>query len=72
MLSGRISLELIAKAARARLEVIAGISAPTSLAIDVAECRNITLCGFVRESRLTVYTHPERIAQLQDTPRKDS
>ena len=61
MLSGRISLELVAKAARAGIEIIAAVSAPSSLAIQAAERCNITLCGFVRDRRATVYTHPQRI-----------
>ena len=61
MLSGRISLEMLAKAAQAGLELVAGVSAPTSLAIDVAQRLGITLCGFVRDDRATVYTRPHRI-----------
>ncbi len=61
MLSGRISLEMLAKSARAGLELVAAVSAPSSLAIEVAEKCNITLCGFVRDVRATVYTHPHRI-----------
>lgn len=61
VLSGRLSLELVAKAARAGLEILAAVSAPSSLAIDVAQQCNITLCGFVRGERATVYTHPRRI-----------
>jgi FdhD protein len=64
-LSGRISLELIAKAARAGLEILAAVSAPSSLAIQAAESCNITLCGFVRAERATVYTHPRRIVGLE-------
>jgi FdhD protein len=60
-LSGRVSLEMIGKCARAGLEVVTAISAPTSLAIDVAERCNITLCAFVRETRATVLTHPRRV-----------
>lgn len=60
LLSGRVSLELVAKAARAGVELISAISAPTSLAIDTAERCGITLCGFVRQGRVTVYTHPQR------------
>lgn len=65
VLSGRVSLELVAKALRAGLEVIAAVSAPSSLAIDAAERCNITLCGFVRGERATVYTHPRRIMGLE-------
>jgi FdhD protein len=61
VLSGRVSVELVAKAARAGLELIAAISAPSSLAIQVAERCHVTLCGFVREKRATVYARPHRI-----------
>lgn len=61
MLSGRASFELVAKAASAGLEVLGAVSAPSSLAIEVAEKCNITLCAFVRPGRATVYTHPRRI-----------
>jgi FdhD protein len=61
VLSGRVSVELVAKAARAGLELIAAVSAPSSLAIQVAERCQVTLCGFVREKRATVYTRPQRI-----------
>ena len=61
MLSGRVSYEMVGKAARAGLEVMAAVSAPFSLAIDTAEQRNVTICGFVRDDRATVYTHPKRI-----------
>jgi FdhD protein len=61
VLSGRVSMELVAKAVRAGLEVILAVSAPSSLAIQAADRCNITLCGFVRAQRATVYTHPRRI-----------
>lgn len=61
MLSGRVSLEMVSKCARAGIELIAAISAPTSLALAVAEQCNITLCAFVRDTRATVFTHPRRI-----------
>lgn len=63
VLSSRLSFEMVAKAARAGFEVVAAVSAPTSLAIDVAERLGITLCGFVRGDRATVYTHPRRIRE---------
>ena len=65
VLSGRVSLELVTKAARAGIELIAAVSAPSSLAIQVAQSCNITLCGFVRADRATVYTHPHRIEGLE-------
>ncbi len=61
VLSGRVSFEMAAKAARAGLEIITAVSAPTSLAVEAAQKCGITLCGFARRNRLTVYTHPERI-----------
>jgi FdhD protein len=68
MLSSRISLEMLAKSAQAGLEIVAGFSAPTSLAIEVAERCGITLCGFVRDDRATVYTHPHRLQGLGQLP----
>jgi FdhD protein len=59
-----MSLEMITKAARAGFEIVAAVSAPTSLAIDIGERFGITLCGFVRGGRATIYSHPERIADI--------
>ena len=59
--SGRISFELVQKAAAARLPILAGISAPTSLAVRVARALRVTLVGFVRGTSLNVYSEPGRI-----------
>lgn len=64
LLSSRLSLEMVTKAVRAGLEIVAAVSAPTSLAIEVADRFGLTLCGFVRGERLTVFSHPHRIDQI--------
>jgi FdhD protein len=61
LLSGRVSLEMVTKCARAGVELINAVSAPTSLAIEVAERCGITLCAFVRQTRATVFSHPQRV-----------
>lgn len=59
--SGRISYEIIIKCFKAKIPVIAAISAPSSLAIDFAKELGITVLGFCRDHRATCYSHPERI-----------
>jgi FdhD protein len=60
--SGRLSFELVQKAAVAGAPILIGVGAPSSLAISLAADRGLTLCGFARRGRLNVYTWPERIA----------
>jgi FdhD protein len=60
--SGRVSFELVQKAALAGAPILVAVGAPTSLAISLARDRNMTLCGFARHGRLNVYTGEERVA----------
>jgi FdhD protein len=46
---------------RTGLQMMLAVSAPTSLAIEVADKFGVTICGFVREQRATVYSHPQRV-----------
>lgn len=61
VISGRISSEILIKVARMGVPVIVSRSAPTDLAIEMAESLGVTVAGFARGSRVNIYTHPERI-----------
>lgn len=59
--SGRISSEISSKCSRWGIPILATRTAPTNLAVEIAEKRGVTVVGFVRGNRFNVYTHPERI-----------
>ncbi len=64
ILSGRSSFEMVLKAARAGLPLIAAVSAPTLLAVKLAEYQGITLVASIRENKMKIYSHPERLTGL--------
>jgi FdhD protein len=61
IVSSRLSFEMVQKASVLGLEILAGLSAPTSMAVEMAERLNITLIGFLRENSMSIYTHRDRI-----------
>lgn len=66
MVSGRISFEIVQKALVARVPLVVGISAPTSLAVALAEQAGMTLVGFLRGHEMNVYGHAQRILDLHE------
>ena len=67
LLTSRASFEMVQKAAIANISIVFAISSATSLAIDIAHKSNITLVGFCRENRVTIYTHPQRLYLENET-----
>lgn len=61
MLSGRLSYEMVLKAARAGISLVCSISAPTALGVEVGRKTGVTLVGFLRGGSFNVYSHPARI-----------
>jgi FdhD protein len=65
--SGRVSYEIVAKCARAGIPFLLAVSAPSSLAVEFCRQQGITLIGFCRDNRCTVYTHHQNVVQYAST-----
>jgi len=63
VVTSRASYEMVQKAARAGMPLLAAVSAPTAMAVRLADAAGLTLAGFVRAQRHVAYTHPQRIAE---------
>lgn len=61
--SGRVSFEIVSKAYRAGIPILMAVSAPSSFAVEMAKRWGMTVIGYCREDRFTLYTNPERIAR---------
>ncbi len=62
--TGRVSSEMINKAAKMGCPIVASRTSPTSISVKLALEWNITLCGYVRRTRMNVYAHPERLMSI--------
>jgi FdhD protein len=61
LVSGRLGFELVQKAARAGVQLLAAVGAPSSLAVELAADTGMTVVGFLRGSSFNIYSHPERV-----------
>ena len=66
--SGRISSEMINKARRLETPIVCSRTSPTGLSVALAEAWNITVVAYLRQDRMRVYTHPERVIHTDDRP----
>lgn len=60
--SGRVGFDIVSKAVAGRISVVLGVGGPSSLAVQLAERAGVTVCGFGRQDRYVVYTHPDRVS----------
>ena len=67
LVSGRVSFELTQKAVMAGVPVLAAVSAPSSLAVDLASQSGLTLIAFLRGESMNVYTRPDRLVQQSES-----
>ncbi len=68
LVSGRAGYEILQKAARARIPLVASVSAPSHLALTVAERAGVCVVGFLRGESFNIYTHPERVLNTLSCP----
>ncbi|MHB8177508.1 MAG: formate dehydrogenase accessory sulfurtransferase FdhD [Vulcanimicrobiaceae bacterium] len=68
LVSGRTSYEILQKAIVARIPIVAGVSAPSSLAVELAKTFGVTLIGFLRAERANIYAHDARISSGSRRP----
>src|SRR5699024_6468751 len=66
LVSSRASYEMVQKSAMCGVEILFAVSAATTLAVEVAERCNLTLVGFCKPGRATVYTHPQRLSNRSE------
>jgi len=62
--SGRIGFDIVTKAVAGRVGTIVAVGGPSSLALELADRAGVTVCGFTRDERFVVYTHPERVRDV--------